>query len=326
MTRLGAALAMLVSVTACGGMQSALDPAGREAAWIAGLWWWMALGAVLIWTCVIVLALRYGRPHDAAPDRRRDRWLIVGAGVVFPVVVLTGLLSYGLAMIPPMVARAPAGSLIVEVEGELWWWRVRYRRPDGSAVELANEIRVPIGQPVQLQFTSDNVIHSFWVPALGGKMDVIPGRTTYLALTPTRLGTYSGACAEYCGTAHAFMRLYVQVLEPPAFEAWLARQSSPAVEPTSDEQRRGRALVLRNGCGACHTVRGTPADGAIAPDLTHVASRLSLAAGTLGSTAGHFGDWLAMPAHHKPGARMPGYRMLAGADLQAMATYLEGLR
>jgi cytochrome c oxidase subunit 2 len=322
----GALLVFALLAGGCGGIQSSLAPAGREAARIAQLWWWMAIGALLVWIGVVLLGLYYGRPHDASPNRARDRWLIVGAGVAFPIAVLTVLLAYGLSMIPPLVARAPEGSLVVEVEGELWWWRVRYPQPDGSAVELANEIRLPVGEPVQFRLSSDNVIHSFWIPALGGKMDMVPGRTTFLALNPTAVGTYAGACAEYCGTAHGFMRLLVQVTERVSFDAWLASQSAPAAAPASPAAQRGRQLVLSNGCGACHTVRGTQAQGVIAPDLTHVASRMSLAAATLPADRAAFERWLAAPQRMKPGVHMPAFAMLAAEDQRAMAAYLEGLR
>jgi cytochrome c oxidase subunit 2 len=310
----------------CSGIQSSLAPASREAERIAALWWSMAIGAVVIWIGVLLLAVYFGREHDAAPSRRRDRWLILGAGVAFPIVVLTGLLAYGLSMIPPLVARAPEGSLLVDIEGELWWWRVRYQRPDGSTVELANEIRLPVGESVQFRVSSDNVIHAFWIPALGGKIDAVPGRTNYLAVHPTRVGVFAGACAEYCGTAHAFMRLFVQVMDRAAFDAWLAHQATAAAAPTTDAEARGRELVLANGCGACHTVRGTTARGVIAPDLTHVAGRMSLAAGTLRTGAGTFESWLASPAHHKPGVRMPAYGMLDEGDRRAIATYLGALQ
>ncbi len=310
----------------CTGVQSALDPAGDEAARIALLFWVMTGGALVIWAGVVALAWYYGRPHEASESRTRDRWLIVGTGVIFPVVVLTMLLAWGLRMLPPLVSRAPEGSLTVEVVGEQWWWRVRYLTPDGTTVELANEIRLPVGAPVQFRLSSDNVIHSFWIPSLGGKMDMIPGRTTYLAVHPTRTGTFAGACAEYCGTSHAYMRFAVQVVEPEAFEDWLDRQRQPAVEPATPLARRGRDVMLASGCGACHTVRGTRAAGTIAPDLTHVGGRLSLAAGTLPNDTASTARWIISPDRMKPGVHMPAFHMSDAGDVRAMAAYLEALR
>jgi cytochrome c oxidase subunit 2 len=308
----------------CSGIQSSLDPAGVEAERIARLYWWMAAGALAIWALVVALAVYYGRPHAPSPSRYRDRALILGAGVAFPVIVLAALLAYGLAMLPPLVARAPAGALQIEVSGELWWWRVRYVMPSGT-IETANEIRLPRGEPVQLLLRSQNVIHSFWVPALGGKMDMIPGRLTYLTLTPTRSGVFTGACAEYCGTAHAFMRFYVEVMERPAFDKWLQHQAAPAGVPSEATAVRGHDLVMAAGCGACHTVRGTPANGTIAPDLTHVGGRMSLAAGVLENTATALARWIADTEAIKPGVHMPTFHMLPAADREAMAAYLAGL-
>jgi cytochrome c oxidase subunit 2 len=247
--RMVRAALILLALVACGcsGIQSSLAPAGREAAWLAKLWWWMAAGAALIWAAVMVLGLYYGRAHDGAPSRIRDRWLIVGAGVAFPVTVLTALLVYGVSGIPRLVAHAPEGSLSIDVAGELWWWRVTYRLRDGTRVELANEIRLPVDEPVEFQLTSDNVIHSFWIPALGGKMDMIPGRTTHLALHPTRTGTFAGACAEYCGTSHGFMRLMVHVTSRAEFDTWLAVQGDPAAAPATSTAARGRQVMLESG-------------------------------------------------------------------------------
>jgi cytochrome c oxidase subunit 2 len=325
---MGRAALLVLALLACGcsGIQSSLAPAGREAAWLAALWWWMAGGAVLIWGAVMVLGLYYGRAHDEAPSRTRDRWLIVGAGVVFPVGVLAALLVYGVSGIPPLVARAPEGSLSIDVAGELWWWRVTYTLPDGARIELANEIRLPLDEPVQFRLTSDNVIHSFWIPALGGKMDMIPGRTTYLALHPTRTGTFAGACAEYCGTAHGFMRLMVRVTTRAEFDTWLAAQAAAAAAPSTTTAARGRQVMIESGCGACHTIRGTAAAGVIAPDLTHVAGRLSLAAVTLPSDQAAFERWISAPQRLKPGVHMPAFGMLAAEDRRDLAEYLGGLR
>jgi cytochrome c oxidase subunit 2 len=299
-------------------IQSALLPAGVESARIAALFWWMAGGTLLIWLAVIGLAL-----YCAAPDRRKPgaRLLIVGGGVVVPVIVLTVLLIYGLTMLPPLVARAPADALQVSVVGEQWWWRVRYER-DGDAIELANELRLPVGERVQLRLASDNVIHSLWVPSLGGKMDMIPGRITYLALQPTATGIFRGVCAEYCGASHAQMAFYVEVMERDAFDRWLAHQAMPAPSPDNDRSEVGAQLFLANGCSGCHRIAGTPAAGRIGPDLTHLADRHSIAAGVLPMTAEALREWLADTTRIKPGAHMPAFGMLPDRELQALAAYL----
>jgi len=312
--------------TGCSGVQSALDPAGREAERIAALFWWMVAGAAVVWLVVISLALYCVRARPESFSRRRARLIIVGGGAVVPTMVLAVLLVFGLGMLPGIVAPAPAGSLKIAVDGELWWWRIRYLSRDGEPVTLANEIHLPVGQPVEFRLQSDNVIHSFWIPALGGKMDMIPGRVTRLALTPTRTGVFRGVCAEYCGTSHALMRFYVVVQEKDEFNRWLAHQAQPAAPPTEPLATRGQDLFLANGCSACHTVRGTPASGVIGPDLTHVGSRLSIAAGTLPTERDNFRRWIALTEELKPGAHMPKFAMLPPEELQALAVYLEGLK
>ena len=313
----------------CSGVQSTLAPSGQAADRIASLFWWMTGGAAVVWVFVVALAVYYARHSNGTRNPRRDRWLILGGGVAFPTVTLTVLLVYGLAMIPETVARAPEGSLQIAVTGEQWWWRVRYLRPDGQEVVLANEVRLPVGEPVQFRLDSDNVIHSFWIPSLAGKMDMIPGRVTYLTVRPTATGIFRGACAEYCGTSHALMAFYVEVMEKAAFDAWLDHQASPALPQAQDaatDAGRGGGLFTSNGCGACHTVRGTDARGLIGPDLTHVGGRLSLGAGILEVRPDKLRDWLARTAHIKPGVHMPEFSMLPDADLQAIAAYLHGLK
>ena len=319
------ACASTVLVTACGGLQSSLAPAGREAERIAELFWWMTAGAAVAWLGVITLVLFYSRRPRNSRSVRRDRVLIIGAGVIVPTLTLTALLVYGLAMLPAAVARAPAGSLQVLITGEQWWWRVSYVRPRGQVI-LANEVRLPLGQTVQLRLESDNVIHSFWIPSLAGKMDMSPGRTTFLTVRPSVTGVFRGVCAEYCGTSHALMAFYVEVLEPAAFDRWLDHQDTPARAPVEPLARRGQELFTATGCHACHTIRGTSADGAIGPDLTHVGGRLSLTGGILPNEAPAFQSWITDPERLKPGVHMPRFGMLPDSDLRALAAYLEGLQ
>jgi cytochrome c oxidase subunit 2 len=316
-------LAGVVCGSACDGPQSALVAAGREADRVAELWWWLAAGALLVWLAVSAL-LVFSVLGRGAGERTASRLIVAGA--VAPVIILGALLAYGLSMIPDLTESAPPGSLRIEVSGEEWWWRVRYEMPSGEMVETANEIRLPVGEPVEFILTSPDVIHAFWVPSLGGKRDMIPGRENRLVLEATRTGTFAGACAEYCGTSHAHMNLDVVVLEGPAFAAWLAEQAMAARAPAAAEAVRGRELFVSNGCGACHTIRGTPADGRVGPDLTHMGSRLRIAAGTLPGDAQSIARWIANPAAFKPDARMPAFGMLPDADVRALAEYLSGLQ
>ncbi len=308
---------------------SALFPASVEAARLASLFWWMAGGAVVIWLAVIVLAIYCGRAGGSTDDasaERRNQLLIVGGGVIFPTLVLAVLLGYGLAMLPPLVARAPDARLQIAVTGEQWWWRVRYQLADGDPIELANEIRLPVDERVQFHLTSDNVIHSFWIPSLAGKVDMIPGRVTFLSMQPTETGVFQGVCAEYCGTSHALMHFRVQVMERDAFERWIDHQATPAIEGRDPLTARGESLFLANGCSACHTLKGTPARGTIGPDLTHVGSRLSLAAGVLPNDGNALMQWISRAGSIKPDAHMPSFGMLPADDVRSMAAYLEALQ
>lgn len=313
-------------IAGCGGPQSALVPAGRSAERIAEIFWWMTAVGVVIWIAVIALAIWAGRTPPEAHTRRRASLLIIGGGAILPTVVLAVLVVYGLAPIPALLAPAPDGSPRIAVSGEQWWWRVRYEPPGGEAVVLANEIRLPVGEPVEFRLESPDVIHSFWIPSLAGKIDMIPGRVTRLAVTPTKTGVFRGACAEYCGTSHALMSFYVVVEEKEAFDRWLANQRAPAAQPTGSVAARGQELFLANGCGACHAIRGTAAKGVIGPDLTHVGSRLSIGAGILPNNQDTLLRWTARTDHVKPGVLMPAFGMLPKEDLQALAVYMEGLK
>ncbi len=284
----------------------------------------MTAGVTVIWLAVIGIVL-YAAYTPERSDLTGPRRLIVWGGVIVPTVLLTVLVSYGLALLPEYLAPAPAGSLRIHVTGEQYWWRVRYLPNAGAPVDLANEIRLPVGEDVEFLLESHDVIHSFWIPALAGKMDMIPGRQTRLRLTPTRTGTFRGACAEYCGASHALMSFSVVVQEKDEFARWLAAQAAPAKAPEPALAREGREVMLSNGCGACHSVRGTPADGVVGPDLTHVGGRASLAAGVLPNHEAEFSRWIARADQLKPGVHMPAFGMLAAPELRALAAYLESL-
>jgi cytochrome c oxidase subunit 2 len=320
------AVAMVLALAGCSSSGSALAPAGLEAESIARLFLIMASGAVVVWAAVIGVALYAGLLRTRPHGRRTTRWLILGAGVIAPTLLLGALLLYGLVLMPQLRQPAPQPGLRIAVSGEQWWWRVRYLPGGGDPVTLANEIRLPVGERVEFTLTSPDVIHSFWVPALAGKVDMIPGRTNTLVLQPTRTGTFRGACAEYCGTSHALMQLPVVVMERAAFDAWLKRQAAPAAAPRSAVARAGRAAFHRNGCGACHAIRGTAAAGVVGPDLTHVGSRASLAAGILPNDAAAFRRWIGQTHAVKPEALMPPFHMLPAAEIDAIAHYLDGLQ
>ncbi len=320
-----AALGALSALSACAGAQSALAPAGRDASALSTLFWVMLGGAVLLWVAVNGLMFYVTRLHVRPISGRLSETLIVAGGVVMPTVLLAGLLSYGLSIMPDQ--RAPGQGVRIEVTGHEWWWRVDYW-PEGATepVASANEVVLPAGQRTEIVLRADQVIHSFWIPALGGKTDMIPGRVNRMSLHPETPGVYRGQCAEFCGDSHALMALNAVVLSPEDHAVWLAAAAAPAGPVAGAEAERGRAVFLREGCGACHTVRGTEASGNVGPDLTHVGSRTTIGAGVLPVTVEAIARWVRDPEAFKPGVQMPGYDHLSNPDLQALAVWLEGLK
>ena len=315
---------MACGLAACGGPQSALVSAGRDAAHIADLSRVMTIGTVLIWLAVVAIAV-YTIRVDESHSRRAAKMLIIGCGVIAPTILLGALIAYGMPILPTVLAVPEDGRLSIHVTGKQWWWRVEYRTPAGP-VETANEIRLPVGERLALQLSSPDVIHSFWVPSLAGKMDMIPGRVTRLALEPTQTGVFRGVCAEYCGASHALMAFSVVVMEPEEFDAWLEAQARPASAPTGTAAAQGAVAFTSNGCAACHTIRGTPAAGRVGPDLTHFGSRLRIGAETLPNEPAALVRWIGDTDRIKPGVHMPAFRALGPDDLSSLAAYLRSLR
>jgi cytochrome c oxidase subunit II len=293
-------------------MQSALSAHGPQAAYIAELTWVLLVGGVVIFALVMALAAvaAWRRPAWLASDRA-----VIAGGIALPLVVLSALLVYSLAM--SGTQQGPP-DLRVELIGHQWWWRVRYLDDEGTPqFETANEIRVPAGEQVEIALRSADVLHSFWVPSLAGKLDLIPGKDNRLRLSAPRPGLFRGQCAEYCGGPHAQMALFVVSMESDEFEAWLRRQGEPATSSN---------VVFNARCAACHTVRGTAARGTLGPDLTHLGSRVSIGAGLLPNNRGTLAGWISSSQHLKPGNLMPEFSELSAMELQALAAYLEGLK
>lgn len=263
--------------------------------------------------------------ETGASDRGAVRW-ILGGGAVFPSVVLVGLFVYVMVVLREVDRPAPAGALTVDVIGRQYWWEIHYYDGHGEhLLETANEIHIPAGTPVRVRLRAADVIHSFWVPRLAGKLDMIPGRTNEFSIEATSPGTYRGQCAEYCGVQHAKMAMLVVAEDTADFQAWLASQAAGAAEPADSIARRGREVFLASDCSTCHAIRGTPADADTGPDLTHVASRLTLAGLAIPNTRGHLGGWLANPQAIKPGANMPAVP-LDRSSYDAVLHYLSTLR
>jgi len=321
----------LLGLSSCSGVQSALDPAGREAEAVATLFWVMVAGGGLIWLCVMGAFLFAGRFKTQPLTERRAGGIIVFGGVAFPVVVLAGLIAYAVWLMPamrPWFAGEGEGLRRIEITAEQYWWRVRYLDDKGQVLrESANEVFMPVDERVLFVLKAKDVIHSFWIPSLGGKMDAIPGRMNNLQLEATKTGSYRGVCAEFCGTAHALMAFTVEVLEKQAFEDWLQPKASPTpVSAAQTPDAGGLDAFLKNGCGACHAIDGTPAQGAIGPNLTGFGTRPTLAAGTLPNTTGHLIRFIKTPDLIKPGVNMPSYNMLPQAEVEAISLYLKGLK
>ncbi len=302
-----------------------LDPAGPFAAPLNTLTWGLLAMAALVMVVVLValaVALFAPRPWRQRLGGEKLIWI---AGLGFPVVVLSVLLVWGLSLTNKLSESPQPGDLRVRVTGEMWWWRVAYLDAGGrELIQDANEIHVPVGRTIALELESTDVIHSFWVPRLAGKLDMIPGRRNVLRIQADRPGTYSGQCAEYCGGAHALMAFVVIAHAPEDYARWRTRAERPA--EVLPQQAAGAVVFDKSGCGACHTVRGTIANGVAGPDLTHVGSRRTLGAGILPNNAGTMGGWIADSQAIKPGNRMPAYPVLSGQDLRAVSAYLESLK
>jgi cytochrome c oxidase subunit 2 len=306
----------------------------RELAILFGL----LLGAIfLIVLGIALLSLRRrhrgiqqepleGSHHPSTSTEARLR------AVVSIATGITILILFGLTIVSVSVGRnvsasvAPANSLWIDVTGTQWWWKIRYMNDDSSRIlQTANEIHIPVGHPIAIRGNSGDVIHSFWVPSLQGKRDLIPGRTTVEWLQADRPGEYRGQCAEFCGLQHAHMAFWVIAESPDKFNAWMDHQLQPALEPSDDDTRRGREVFLANACVWCHAIGGTDAGAQAGPDLTHFASRKTVAAGTLANNKGNLAGWIADPQNIKPGTHMA-MVPIEPSDMQPLIDYLESLK
>ena len=302
-----------------------LSPSGSPALEIAEIGWVMFGGAALLFVATMAL-LAWSVAARETPRRVAVRAWILGGGLALPIVVLAALFLYS-HWRAASAESVGGGRLIVGVVGHDWWWELRLRDPqDGREIVLANELHLPAGRSVVLGLNSGDVIHSFWVPALAGKVDMIPGRVQQLRLSTGEPGRHRGQCAEFCGEQHAQMALEVVVVPPAQFDAWLRAQAAPAVAPQGAVAARGLALFRSEGCVACHSIRGLAEGGASGPDLTHVGSRRLIGAGSLVADEAGFARWIAGVQHLKPGARMPEYGRLDPEARAALAAFLVQLR
>jgi cytochrome c oxidase subunit 2 len=320
-----------LALAANAGAHDALQPAGIQAQTILELWHlslavcsavFALILLVLMWA---ILRARRENAHTPAvlPSRvgRRSvpqRWVAVASGT--SVVLLIGLVVADV-LTDHALSRLPVSNAVrIEMTGHQWWWEAKYDSPHPSALTVANELHIPVGETIVVA----DVIHSFWVPALHGKQDMLPGQNSNITFRADKPGIYRGQCAEFCGAEHALMAFSI-IAEPRAeYNAWVAQQSSNAVEAHDLDQRRGEDVFIAH-CASCHTVRGTSAVGQVGPDLTHVMSRRNLASETIENTPDELAAWITDPAGRKPGTMMPA-TPLSVADLHALLTWLETLK
>jgi cytochrome c oxidase subunit 2 len=311
-----------------GHLQSIIHPAGIQASHVSHLWWVMFWVCAVVWCAVAVAAVaaivRGRRGTSTATDPQLGRSVAVAGGI--SLLALLGLLFQSVVTGRALDTLRSPDALRIQVTGNQWWWDVQYPHAVPSLrVTTANEIHIPVGRPIRFDLLATDVIHSLWIPNLQGKIDLVPGRLNELWLRADRPGIYRGQCAEFCGLQHANMALVVVVEPPDDFERWLAANRAPAPAPVTPQQQRGKDVFERGPCAMCHNITGTGAGGRTAPDLTHIASRRTIAAGTLPNTKGHLAGWIADPQQIKPGNRMPAPG-LTGEELQAVLAYLEILK
>jgi cytochrome c oxidase subunit II len=333
------AVPFALALAACSGDVEALEPAGVQAARIHGLWTLFYSVCVAVYVVVLAVvvvgAIRRRMPRDEDPsfvlepeesDERRSVFRVAGAvGVTATLLLVLLGADFTVGRRLASLEQDDANALHVRVTAQQWWWHVEYLDPVASrGVTTANEIHVPVGRTVHVELESRDVIHSFWVPRLHGKKDMIPGHPTHVWLRADEAGTFVGRCAEFCGYEHAQMRFLVVAEPADRFESWLDGQREPAREPASDSATHGRAVFLAQSCVLCHTIRGTTANGRVGPDLTHLASRSTIAAGSLPFARGHLSGWVVDPQSVKPGTQMP-QNPIDPSDLRDLLDWLEGL-
>lgn len=317
-----------VVLSGCTGVQSMLHSQGPQARSIENVWWLMFWGALLIFSLVMGLtlyAVLHERGQRVPPNAQR---LIIAGGVLLPLITLTGLLVYGMVISDPNGWVQEDDPIVVEITGHRWWWEVRYPTSEGNdlPVVTANEVHIPAGKTVLFVVRTADVIHSFWLPNLGGKIDLIPGHTNRLHLRADRPGAFRGQCAEFCGAQHAHMGFWVYAHDPEGYVRWLAERRDAMSENLGAVRSRGRQQFFEQGCAECHTIRGTPARGNVGPDLTHVGSRRFIAAATLRNTLENRARWIRENQSIKPGNGMDDFSFLDPGTAADLAAFLGTLR
>lgn len=303
-----------------------LDPLGPAAREIGALWWAMFAASVVIFALVLAAVLIALFGPDSVRRRIAPMRLIVAGGIVLPVVTLSILIPFNVTVSSGVVAPRAPDTITIRVQGRQWWWDVEYDFAGGAGFHTANEIWLPVGEPVELILTTGDVIHSLWFPRLAGKLDLVPGRTNRMMIEADTPGVSRGQCAEFCGIAHTQMALLAVSVTPARFAEWAERQRVGAIEPAGGAALEGARLFAASGCPLCHAVRGHGAWGRTGPDLTHVGSRMTIGAGLVDTTQDNLVLWISQNEALKPGNRMPDYADLDPGTLHAIAAYLDSLK
>jgi cytochrome c oxidase subunit 2 len=332
LTRLLSLLSCILT-TGCTGWQSAMDAHGTSAISLKQLIILIVAACSLVWTLVMVALIaalwrsRQARTQPTGIDPHvEDRM----SQAVLSATIITAFVIGGFTLASFFTTRALgiAGrdDLTIKVRGSQWWWNVEYLDPQpGKSFQTANEIHIPVGRNIRLQLEGDDVIHSFWVPSLAGKQDLIPGRPNELTVNAEHAGIYRGQCAEFCGLQHAHMAFLVIADTKEEFDKWADAQRQPAAAMSDEDVAAGRDTFLAKACASCHTIRGTPASGTTGPDLTHVGSRKTIAAGLFETTRGSLAAWIADPQTLKPGNNMPMVPLTAD-ELRSVSAYMASLK
>jgi cytochrome c oxidase subunit 2 len=319
-----------LALSGCGGEQSILRTHSPQAHNIALLWWWMLGAATIVFSGAIALlvAAYVTRGQEGLPffGKRKDisQWMVLGFGIAVPAVVLVVL--FGVADVYLVRQTGPPNpkktAFTIHVVAHQWWWQYDYV---GTSVVTANEMHIPVDTPVNVEVSTGDVIHSFWVPALNRKIDAIPGRLNRIELYASSTGRYRGQCSQFCGLEHANMATYVFAQPKAQYERWLANQELLAVAPKTAMEQAGEQQFMSDQCASCHTIDGTAAGGVIGPNLTHVGSRTTLAALTILNTPKEMAAWITNPQAIKPGVIMPDLG-LHPLQVQEITAYLKSLK
>lgn len=337
MRRLVLFLPLALLLTGCEDVQSTFNAQGPAANRIAHLSWTMTIAflaaTVIMWALIGWAATtRRGSldQHEPIDEGGGQQWITFG-GLIVPLVSLCIIFVLGLKLLASFPLHEPMNQVAltpdIQIIGHQWWWEVHYLNPEPDLrFTTANEIHIPANRPVTIELESQDVIHSFWVPALHGKVDMIPGHENYIRIEASHPGDYVGQCAEFCGAQHAHMRILVVAQSPDEYNAWKEQQLRPAADPSTPDAQAGKQIFESGSCSMCHTVRGTLAGGHVAPDLTHIASRRLIAANSFPNNTAYLEAWITHAQSLKPGAQMPDLTQFSGVQLRQLVAFLQQLK